>query len=146
MLAAVLWIDLEPGPKAKWARQRRLRCREGRWPRCSAPALAVILAVACASGSKGVAPAAVPTASSPLTGKFVWHDLITEDPEACRRFYGALLGWEFEDTHRADKPYIVARAGGHYVAGIVAGASGCDPGPVAVARRYVGAGRERGRG
>ena len=81
---------------------------------------AVILAVACASGSKSVAPAAVPTASSPLTGKFVWHDLITEDPEACRRFYGALLGWEFEDTHRADKPYIVARAGGHYVAGIVA--------------------------
>jgi predicted enzyme related to lactoylglutathione lyase len=81
---------------------------------------AVILAVACASGSKSVVPAAVPTASSPLTGKFVWHDLITEDPEACRRFYGALLGWEFEDTHRADKPYIVARAGGHYVAGIVA--------------------------
>ena len=61
-------------------------------------ALAVILAVACASGSKSVAPAAVPAAPSPLTGKFVWHDLVTEDPEACRRFYGALLGWEFQDT------------------------------------------------
>jgi uncharacterized protein len=82
---------------------------------------AVFLTLACSTRSKSAAPTAVATAPpSALTGKFVWHDLVTEDPEACRRFYGALLGWEFEDTRRGDRPYILARAGGRYVAGIVA--------------------------
>ena len=83
--------------------------------------VAGVLALACASRSKSAAPpGAAATPSSTLVGKFVWHDLITEDPAACRRFYGALLGWEFEDTHRGDRPYILVRAGGRYVAGIVA--------------------------
>ena len=30
-------------------------------------------------------------------GKIVWHDLITHTPEASKRFYGELFGWEFED-------------------------------------------------
>jgi len=84
-------------------------------------AVAVVLAVACANRSKSVAPPGAATApSSILTGKFVWHDLVTEDPAACRRFYAALLGWEFEDAHRGDRPYVIARSGGRYVAGIVA--------------------------
>jgi predicted enzyme related to lactoylglutathione lyase len=28
-------------------------------------------------------------------GKFVWHDLLTPDAAASRKFYGALLGWTF---------------------------------------------------
>jgi hypothetical protein len=32
-----------------------------------------------------------------LPGKIVWHDLITHTPEASKRFYGELFGWEFED-------------------------------------------------
>jgi len=30
-------------------------------------------------------------------GKFVWVDLLTEDVEASRSFYGALFGWSFEE-------------------------------------------------
>jgi predicted enzyme related to lactoylglutathione lyase len=30
-------------------------------------------------------------------GKIVWHDLLTDQPEASRRFYGELFGWEFEE-------------------------------------------------
>ena len=83
--------------------------------------VAVFLALACASRSKSaVSPGAATAPSSTLTGKFVWRDLVTEDPEACRRFYGALLGWEFQDTQRGDRPYVLARAGGRYVGGIVA--------------------------
>lgn len=30
-------------------------------------------------------------------GKIVWHDLITSQPGAAKRFYGELFGWQFED-------------------------------------------------
>ena len=32
-----------------------------------------------------------------MPGKIVWHDLITHTPEASKRFYHELFGWEFED-------------------------------------------------
>jgi hypothetical protein len=62
----------------------------------------------------------------PLVGKFVWHDLVTEDIDAARRFYGALFGWTFEPAPRRDgRAYALARSGGVYVAGLVA----ADPRP-----------------
>jgi len=33
-----------------------------------------------------------------LPGKVVWHDLITDAPEASQRFYRELFGWEFESV------------------------------------------------
>ena len=33
-----------------------------------------------------------------LQGKVVWHDLITDVPEASKEFYGELFGWEFEEA------------------------------------------------
>ena len=30
-------------------------------------------------------------------GKIIWHDLITHTPDASKRFYAELFGWEFED-------------------------------------------------
>src|SRR5688572_21354057 len=53
------------------------------------------------------------------TGRFVWHDLMTRDVAAARRFYGDLLGWRFEDVKRGDRPYVLARSGSDPVAGIV---------------------------
>jgi predicted enzyme related to lactoylglutathione lyase len=56
----------------------------------------------------------------PLVGKFVWYDLITDDADAARRFYGGLFGWTFEKTTGpGGSDYLVARDGGVYVAGIV---------------------------
>ena len=66
--------------------------------------------------------------SSILTGKFVWHDLVTQDPEACRRFYGELLGWEFGPWPRR-AALVVARSGGQLRRRHRRGASGCEPGP-----------------
>ena len=40
----------------------------------------------------------MPLSSEPLAGKFVWHDLMTDDVAAARRFYGELFGWSFEST------------------------------------------------
>ena len=57
---------------------------------------------------------------NPLVGKVVWHDLMSDDLEASKEFYGGLLGWTFERTERANgKPYLLARSGGQYVAGIL---------------------------
>ncbi len=52
---------------------------------------------ACSVTTPGAA-GAVSLSNEPLLGKFVWHDLVTDDPAAARRFYGSLLGWEFEQT------------------------------------------------
>ncbi|MEM8816661.1 MAG: VOC family protein [Pseudomonadota bacterium] len=51
------------------------------------------------------------------TGTIVWHDLLTHDIELAKRFYGDLLGWDYEVEHAehfvwtgkaADYPLIVA--------------------------------------
>jgi len=91
------------------------------------PILAVIaLAVATAAIVAGCsATAPVPSgklslSDEPLLGKFVWHDLITDDVASSRRFYGALLGWEFEQTtHPRGGDYTLILANGHYLGGMV---------------------------
>ena len=56
----------------------------------------------------------------PLIGKFVWYDLITDDADAARRFYGELFGWTFETTTGPrGGEYVLVRDDGVYIAGIV---------------------------
>jgi predicted enzyme related to lactoylglutathione lyase len=78
------------------------------------------LLVACSNKTATAPPAGASAGPGYHPGKFVWHDLVTRDPAAARRFYGGLLGWEFQDTTRSGKPYAVARTGGDPVAGIIA--------------------------
>ena len=77
---------------------------------------AVVLTVAFALVS---VPAPIAAADSGEPGHFVWHDLMTRDVSAAKQFYGALLGWSFEDTKRGDRPYVLARAASEPVAGFV---------------------------
>ena len=62
-------------------------------------------------------------------GRFVWRDLLTRDVSAAKRFYEELLGWRFEETTRADRPYVLARSGGMLVAGIVDVSANADAAP-----------------
>jgi predicted enzyme related to lactoylglutathione lyase len=56
----------------------------------------------------------------PLVGKLVWYDLITDDADAARRFYGGLFGWTFEERGGpAGNRYLLARLGEVYVGGMV---------------------------
>jgi len=58
--------------------------------------------------------------ADPLIGKVVWHDLITEDIDSARRFYGELFGWTFEESSGpGGRDYLVARLDNVYVAGLV---------------------------
>jgi predicted enzyme related to lactoylglutathione lyase len=80
--------------------------------------IATALVAACAGRTTSVATPVPGPNIKP--GKFVWHDLVTDDLTAARRFYGALLGWQFEDIERLGKPYVVARFGSRRVGGLVA--------------------------
>lgn len=52
------------------------------------------------------------TSHSP--GTFSWVDLSTTDPDAAKRFYGALFGWEFDDQPVGDgNVYTMCRLNGH---------------------------------
>jgi len=82
--------------------------------------LAAMAAVtACASGKAGTAPPGAVAAANDSVGRFVWQDLVTPDAAACQKFYGALLGWQFEATTSNGRPYVLARSGGEFAGGIV---------------------------
>ena len=76
---------------------------------------ACVLAVAIAAN----APTPVAAATKIEPGRFVWHDLLTRDVAAAKQFYGQLFGWQFENTKRGDRSYVIARLGTTPVAGIV---------------------------
>lgn len=56
--------------------------------------------------------------AEPLLGKFVWRDLVTDQPDAVKPFYAALFGWEFEEARALGAPYTLVKSGGQYIAGI----------------------------
>ena len=75
--------------------------------------------VGCASGGAGTAAAVATPDAATESGRFVWHDLVTRDAEASRKFYGELLGWKFQKTTREGRPYHLATSDGSLVGGIV---------------------------
>jgi predicted enzyme related to lactoylglutathione lyase len=74
--------------------------------------------LSCASTAKQPAITPTPT-NTQLPGKFVWRDLITTNPDAATKFYGALLGWEFKDAGEEAKHYIVISQNGRPIGGIL---------------------------
>ena len=57
-------------------------------------------------------------------GKVIWHDLLTKQPEASRRFYGELFGWEFEQPRLfvgvgSGDSYMLIRHNGKLIGGMV---------------------------
>lgn len=64
-------------------------------------------------------PATTALSGSETLGKFVWHDLVTDDIDKVRRFYGELLGWQYMTVTRVGKPYVIATYKGQPVAGLV---------------------------
>ncbi|MDX1395675.1 MAG: VOC family protein [Gemmatimonadota bacterium] len=83
------------------------------------------LFAACASGGGGGGqigpiPSLNPTPTNlEYPGKFVWHDLITDDVEGAKRFYAELFGWEYRELDGGDAIHVV-RANGREIATIVA--------------------------
>lgn len=55
-------------------------------------------------------------------GRFVWYELLSNDPKAAERFYGAVVGWtakDFEMPAPTGSPYTILSAGEAAVAGLM---------------------------
>ena len=50
--------------------------------------------------------------SEPTPGKFCWNELITPDPEAAKKFYGELFGWEADDMPMGEMTYTMFKPPG----------------------------------
>jgi uncharacterized protein len=93
-----------------------------RRPRHQAALVAALAALALTSYSAGAGKpdvSGMKFSPTPLTGKVIWNDLITDDLDTTRAFYGALFGWTFEHSNGKGGRYLLARLGDVYVAGIV---------------------------
>lgn len=53
-------------------------------------------------------------------GAFSWNELMTTDPDAALKFYGALFGWTTEAMAMPDGTYHVVKANGTAVGGVMA--------------------------
>lgn len=85
--------------------------------------LVVILVLgitACASTTTSLM-SGMSLSDEPLTGKFIWHDLVTTDLEADKRFYSGLFGWGYEQRRGPNgNTYTLVKSGDRFVAGMVA--------------------------
>ena len=84
-------------------------------------ALFLLLVLLSACSTTVTSPLAdIPLSEKPLAGKFVWHDLMTDDLEAAQAFYGKLFGWTFEETrHPNGGDYTLIFADRRLVGGMV---------------------------
>jgi len=97
-------------------------CRPGRAPGWTLLALLPALLLAgCAGIDRDLIPPIEGAgAGNRLPGKFVWHDLLSEDPAAARRFYGGLFGWTFDDIDvGGGQTYTLIRHQGRAIGGLV---------------------------
>lgn len=64
---------------------------------------------ACAHKKIAMPPVTPAPTGSYHFGKFVWHDLLTNDIPSAKKFYGALFGWEFESSQPGDTAFTVIK-------------------------------------
>lgn len=83
------------------------------------PLLLVLTLAGCASLTRWPAITSEPD-SATTPGRWVWAELLTVDPEASRRFYADVFGWDIAPVGDAERSrYALARADGEPVAGIL---------------------------
>lgn len=50
---------------------------------------------------------------------FIWYELMTNEPEAAKTFYGKVVAWDSETFDPGDKGYSVLKANGRRIGGIL---------------------------
>jgi predicted enzyme related to lactoylglutathione lyase len=80
----------------------------------------LFLLVSCASKVIIVPPVVEKASGVYYPGKFVWHDLITDDVPAVKKFYSELFGWEYESTEEGENAtYTIIKLKGKSIGGII---------------------------
>jgi predicted enzyme related to lactoylglutathione lyase len=57
--------------------------------------------------------------NSKLTGKIVWHDLLTDDVNSVKTFYGGLFDWKFDNGGDPEAVYTTILFNGNPIGGII---------------------------
>jgi len=52
-------------------------------------------------------------------GRVIWRELMTPDLERATGFYGELFGWRFDTMPMPSGPYVIVKAGGKGVGGVM---------------------------
>ncbi len=81
-------------------------------------AATVAVAAGCTTPTTVVPPKGMAISTTPLVGKFVWRDLLTDNPAAVKPFYAGLFGWQYEERTAMGRPYTIIKSGGQYIGGI----------------------------
>lgn len=77
-----------------------------------------VLLASCAAVNFDLPP--VGDGKATLPGKFVWHDLISDDPAGSEAFYGELFGWSFRSLPVGDGGYWIIEHNDAPIGGMVA--------------------------
>ena len=68
------------------------------------------------------------TATPPPEGRFVWYELVSPDKDAAKKFYTALLGWEWKDEDMGELGiYPMSHTGDVYHCGVISPQEGMPP-------------------
>lgn len=82
--------------------------------------VALVTLSACAPKTTIVPPLTPTPSSARQVGQFVWYDLLTNDVEGVKRFYGDLFGWTFRDGGEESPVFTTILLNGRPIGGIAA--------------------------
>jgi predicted enzyme related to lactoylglutathione lyase len=71
-------------------------------------------------------PAIVASPGESMPGKWVWHELLSVDPDRAAAFYSTVFGWSIVRRGGGERAYRLARLDGRPVAGLLRIADGRD--------------------
>ncbi len=66
-----------------------------------------------------IPPVAKTPTNNQLTGKIVWHDLLTDDVNSVKSFYSGLFGWKFDNGGDPEAIYTTILFNGNAIGGII---------------------------
>lgn len=83
-----------------------------------------LFVVACATVQVDLPSVSESSSRDRMPGKIIWHDLLTNDLEGSKEFYGSLFGWEFESIGNDsgfgnDSVYTLIRHQGNLIGGMI---------------------------
>jgi predicted enzyme related to lactoylglutathione lyase len=86
--------------------------------------IAAVLVTACAVTNINLPSVTETPTGERLPGKIIWHDLLTNDVTASKKFYGDLFGWQFESIGSSsglsdDTAYTLIRHEGKLIGGMI---------------------------
>lgn len=67
----------------------------------------LLIAAGCAAQTRGLPALTSPATDAHRVGEFVWFDLLVDNPEKAKTFYGGLFGWTFESLGDGDYDTIL---------------------------------------